>query len=205
VAAGSYSAFQGVKRIASGRLAEVAAKAKAVIDRGESSVILIFDDVTAEPVEVDFRGSIEDVLGRLAPRLEDIPDELVQPSRGPGRPRLGVVAREVTLLPRHWEWLARQPGGASVALRKLVEEARRANGEKDRRREAQAAAYRFMSALAGNEPGFEEAARVLFAGNGAWFGEVIAAWPSDIRDHAKRLAAPSFADQSAEAASGPRR
>jgi hypothetical protein len=198
------TAFQGTTRIASGPLAEVAAKVKRIVDTGELSTILIFDDVTAEPVEVDFRGSVEDVIARLTERSESI---LAAPSvqRGPGRPRLGVVAREVTLLPRHWEWLARQPGGASVALRKLVDEARRVHGEKDRRREAQAAAYRFLSALAGNERGFEEAARALFAGNRERFSEVTAAWPQDICDHAVRLAAAAFAERPAEAASHPRR
>jgi len=199
----SCTAFQGVTRIASGPLAEVAAKVNAVVDRGEPSTIFIFDDVTAEPIEVDLRGSTDDVIARLSECAESVPAALPE-QRGPGRPKLGVVAREVTLLPRHWEWLARQPGGASVALRKLVEDARRANGDKDRRREAQAAAYRFMSALAGNEPGFEEAARALFAGDEARFGEVIAAWPRDIRDHAKKLAGPAFADQPAGAASGPK-
>jgi len=190
------TAFQGTTLIASGPLAEVAAKVKRIVDTGELSTILIFDDVTAEPVEVDFRGSVEDVIARLTERSESI---LAAPSvqRGPGRPRLGVIAREVTLLPRHWEWLARQPGGASVALRKLVDEARRVHGEKDRRREAQAAAYRFLSALAGNERGFEEAARALFAGNRERFGEVTAAWPHDIRDHAARLAAAAFAERPA--------
>jgi hypothetical protein len=192
MASASCTAFQGVKRIASGPLAEVAAKVKLVVDLGEPSSILIFDDVTAEPIEVDLRGSVQDVVARLSGRSENVaPSQPEQ--RGPGRPKLGVVAREVTLLPRHWEWLARQPGGASVALRKLVEAARRGNSGKDRRREAQAAAYRFMSALAGNEPGFEEAARALFAGNEPRFGEVIAAWPRDIRDYAKALAAPAFA------------
>ncbi len=202
----SCTAFLGTTRIASGALADVAATVKAVIDRGDPSSILIFDDVTGEPVEVDFRGSIGDVVKRLAERFgESVPSPPAQQARGPGRPKLGVVAREVTLLPRHWDWLARQPGGASVALRKLVEEARRANGGKDRLREAQASAYRFMSALAGNEAGFEEAARALFAGNSARFSEAISVWPPDIRDHAMRLAAAVFADQPAEAASGPKR
>jgi hypothetical protein len=115
------------------------------------------------------------------------------PVRGPGRPKLGVVAREVTLLPRHWEWLGRQPGGASVALRKLVEDARRANGGKDRIREAREAAYRFMSAMAGNEPGFEEATRALFAGARGAFEANVAGWPHDVKAHARRLAEPSFA------------
>jgi hypothetical protein len=109
--------------------------------------------------------------------------------RGPGRPKLGVVAREVTLLPRHWEWLNRQRGGASVALRRLVDEARHADGGADRRRAAQEAAYRFMSAMAGNREHFEEATRALFAGDAARFTHLIATWPKDIRDHTQKLAA----------------
>lgn len=183
------TAFQGTVRIASGPLAQVAAKIKAVVDAGEPSIVLILDDLTSEPIEVDFRGSVEDVVKRLATHPGGVAVQVDQPAGGPGRPKLGVVAREVTLLPRHWEWLARQPGGASVALRKLVEEARRANGGKDRLREAQASTYRFISALAGNEAGFEEAARALFAGNAAGFNKAIGAWPPDIRAHAMKLAA----------------
>jgi hypothetical protein len=102
------------------------------------------------------------------------------------------VAREVTLLPRHWDWLATQPGGASVALRKLVEEARRTNRGKDRVRLAKEAAYRFMSTLAGNEPGFEEAVRALFAGSEERFGSLVKNWPVDVANHAKKLAARAF-------------
>ena len=104
--------------------------------------------------------------------------------RGPGRPKLGVVAREITLLPRHWEWLAQQPGGASVAIRRLVEQARRSGEDKDRMRQAREAAYRFMSAMAGNKPHYEDAIRALFAGDPARFEELIAGWPADVRDHA---------------------
>lgn len=180
----SYTAFEGSDRIASGELIDVALRAKEVIDRGERAPVLIFDDVTSEPVEVDFRGTLEDVRRRLTPESE--------PARRPGRPKLGVVAREVTLLPRHWEWLNSQPGGASVALRKLVEEARRDNDGRDRVRRTQEAAYRFMSAMAGNEPGFEEAARALFAGNQDRFDEFAGLWPADVRDHAKKVAATAF-------------
>jgi hypothetical protein len=105
---------------------------------------------------------------------------------------LGVVAREVTLLPRHWDWLAVQPGGASVALRKLVDEARRSSGDRDRTRAAQEATYRFISAIAGNLPGFEEACRALFAHDRRRFGDLIAGWPEDVRDYAIQLA---FSDQ----------
>ncbi len=203
MADGNCTAFQGASRIASGPIAEVAAKVKAVIDSGESSAILIFDDTTAAPVEIDFRGTVQDVIARLTARSDRT--QLENQPRGPGRPRLGVVAREVTLLPRHWAWLARQPGGASVALRKLVEEARRANSSKDRRREAETAAYRFISAMAGNEPGFEEAARALFAGHREQFTAIIRQWPRDIADYAEKLAKSALAGHAAEVASLPRR
>jgi hypothetical protein len=103
-----------------------------------------------------------------------------------------VTAREVTLLPRHWEWLAAQPGGASVALRKLVEAARRESEGPDRRRAAREAAYRFASALAGDRPGFEAMSRALFAGDAAGFAARIADWPTDIRDHLRTLASEAF-------------
>ncbi len=109
-------------------------------------------------------------------------------ARPRGRPKLGVVAREVTLLPRHWEWLADQPGGASVALRKLVEAARRDHRERDEQRQLQERAYHFMSAMAGDLPGFEEGLRALYASERARFTELIAAWPADVREHALRLA-----------------
>lgn len=193
----SCTAFEGSRRIASGELAVVARKIKEVIDRGEQAPILIFDDVTGEQFEVDFRGTTEEVLQRIARSGGDAPaDQEGESQRGPGRPRLGVVAREVTLLPRHWEWLNGQPGGASVALRKLVEEARRRNQGKDRARAAQEAAYRFLTAMAGNFPDFEEAMRALFAGDGERFDELVEPWPADVRDHAKKLAAAAFCSAS---------
>src|SRR5512144_1008569 len=105
------TAFKGARRIASGGLAEVAVKAKAAVDKGEQ--VLIFDDTTSESIELDFRGSSEDVLRRLPHPDGGEATAISGAARGPGRPKLGVVAREVTLLPRHWEWLNAQPGGAA--------------------------------------------------------------------------------------------
>jgi len=192
------TAFAGTKRIASGDLSQVALAAKTVWDRDKWAQVLIFDDLTSELIEVDFRGSPEDVERRIAEQAGAAapgsdPVAHAGDARRPGRPRLGVVAREVTLLPRHWEWLASQPGGASVALRKLVEQARGANRGRDRQRRAQEAAYRFLSAMAGNEPGFEEAIRALFAGKGERFDLMVEPWPHDIREHAKKLATVVFA------------
>jgi len=190
----SCTAFAGSRRIASGDLAEVALKAKEVIDSGERAPVLIFDDLTSEQVEVDTRGSAKDVLARLEKSAaNDESKDVVARSGeapGPGRPKLGVVGREVTLLPRHWEWLNDQPGGASVTLRKLVEAARRANAGQDRVRAARDATYRFMVVMAGNLPGFEEATRVLFARKQDRFDQfekLVIDWPRDIRRHVSRL------------------
>jgi uncharacterized protein len=185
------TAFEGTRRIAAGELAEVATRAKEVIDRGGAAPVLIFGDETGETIEVDFRGTAEDVRRRLAERREGAVGA-PQPSgtpRGPGRPRLGVVAREVTLLPRHWDWLNGQPGGASVALRRLVDEARHRYEGRDRVRRSQEAAYRFLSVMAGDFPGFEEATRALFAGDLGRFDEMVAPWPDDVREYARGLAA----------------
>jgi len=180
-------AFEDSQLIASGPLTEVAVKAKEIIDRGGS--VLMLDAETSRVIEVDFRGTIADVRKRLTiPLFEPQADQ----PRGPGRPKLGVVAREITLLPRHWDWLATQPGGASVALRKLVEAARRTETGTGKR-QAQESAYRFMSALAGNMPGFEEATRALFAGKRDAFAEQISAWPKGVQDQAKKLAERAFA------------
>ena len=186
-----FTAFEGERRLAAGGLADVALAVKHAEQRRTVEPILIFSNATGRAIDLDLRGDTEAVLARLAkPAAAGATAEAASPSepRGRGRPKLGVVAREVTLLPRHWEWLNTQPGGASVALRKLVEQARRANGDADRNRAARDAAYHFMSAMAGNLSGFEEASRALFADDRRNFMRLIAAWPADIRDHAVNLA-----------------
>ncbi|MDX1932028.1 MAG: DUF2239 family protein [Capsulimonadales bacterium] len=180
-----FVAFAGSDRIARGNLAEVTRLVRE-FDLGDRTDILIFDARTARRVEADLRTF--PAVSETRP-MEEMEEPVPQ---RPDRPRPGVVPGEVTLLPRHWEWLDRQPGGASVALRRLVDEARKANAEKDRIREAQEAAYRFMATLAGNEPGFEEASRALFASNKERFAERIAAWPPDVRDFTMQLANPAF-------------
>ena len=194
------TAFEESRCIASGPLREVAVQVKLLADQNRQKTILIFDDLSSELIELDLRGSSSDVLQRL-----DAPEQAAAPApdetpRGPGRPKLGVVAREVTLLPRHWQWLGSQPGGASVALRKLVEEARRSHEGKDRVRRSQEAGYRFLSAIAGHEAGFEEASRALFAGDAPRFDSLTANWPADVRRHAGKLLAPAFEAQATETA-----
>jgi hypothetical protein len=189
----TFTAFAGNQLIAAGDLSSVVFEARAAALADHSLPVLIFDDVTSQLIEVNLQGKPEDLEVRIAqvessmPPVSE-PEAPLQGVRGPGRPKLGVVAREVTLLPRHWDWLATQPGGASVALRKLVEDARRANQGKDRLRAAQEAAYRFMTTMGGNEPGFEEASRALFAGGRSRFERWVERWPTDVAAHARRLA-----------------
>jgi uncharacterized protein len=185
-----FTAFMGAQRLATGPLADVAIAVMQASRRSAAAPIIIFSDATGHPIDLDLRGTERDVIARLPqPDPEAATEETASAEpRGRGRPKLGVVAREVTLLPRHWEWLGTQPGGASVALRKLVEEARRANGDADRARSARDAAYRFMSVMAGNLAGFEEASRALFADDRRRFVGLIAGWPDDIRDHVVKLA-----------------
>jgi uncharacterized protein len=187
----SFTAFIGERRVAAGLLTVVALAVKAALDGGAAGEVLIFKDADARSVEVDFRGAPEDVERSVEHALAALGvGEAAR--RGPGRPKLGVVAREVTLLPRHWAWLAEQPGGASVALRKLVEEASRDKSGRDKRRRAQETTYRFLSAMAGDRPHFEEAARALFAGDKQKFIDLAQAWPKDIAAHARVLSEDAF-------------
>jgi len=189
----SLTAFDAHRRIASGPLPAVALVVKAAADRGAAGPVLVFDDRTGRQVEIDTRGTPQEVLDRLAPAAEPPAEDDAPADTGPrgrGRPKLGVVAREVTLLPRHWDWLNAQRGGASVALRQLVDAARRDNAGRDAARQAQEAAYQFMLAIAGNLPGYEEATRALFAADAEGFKGCIAGWPQDVREHALRLAFP---------------
>jgi len=195
------TAFVGARLLAAGALIDVALAVKTT--RESKEPILVFDDATGRVIDLDLRGSKTDIITRLPKILtaggfsHSPHDEKAQPAaatekRGRGRPKLGVVPREVTLLPRHWDWLATQPGGASVTLRRLVDEARRSGASSQRQREAREAAYRFMSAMAGNLPAFEEATRALFAGDAAKFGSLVAAWPDAIAAYAKQLATGAF-------------
>lgn len=170
----TYSAFAGDRRLASGPLRPVLTEARAWLERRERAALLFFDDRTGRQVDFDLRGPLEQVLARALPE-EGAPR--------PGRPRLGVVGREVSLLPRHWEWLEQQPSGISAALRRLVDEARKREPGRQRARALRDAASRFMTAMAGDRPGFEEATRALFAGEDARLARLVRAWPADVRRH----------------------
>jgi hypothetical protein len=168
--------FAGPRLAARGDLAKVARAAHAL---GDESFV-VFDEATGRALDLDVRGTAEEVLARLGPPAS-------KPARG--RPKLGVTAREVTLLPRHWDWLATQPGGASAALRRLVDQARRVSGAADEVRHAQEVTYRVMTTLAGDLPHYEEATRALFANDRARFNLLTSGWPGDIGDYVRELSA----------------
>jgi uncharacterized protein len=178
------TAFSGHELLAAGTEGEVIAAIRAALAAGETRTILVFDDTNGRQIDLDLR----------APDPGQVPfgDEASPSARKVGRPRLGVQAREVTLLPRHWEWLSEQPGGASVTLRKLVDVARKAGSGLGAVRRAREAADRFMSALLGNEPGYEEAARALYAADRDRFLAQTRAWPAAPRAYLLRLAADVF-------------
>ncbi len=186
----SFTAFFGQRQIATGQLLQVAKAAITEATPGDAP-ILILDDVTGNPVELDLRHSAERAVAGYQARLSPPEPTTAQPGRG--RPKLGVIAREVTLLPRHWDWLAGQPGGASAALRRLVEDARRSSAGPDRIRDGQLGLYRAMSVLAGDLPAFEEATRALFANDAERLTTIFEDWPTDIAGYLLRLHQSYFA------------
>jgi uncharacterized protein len=177
----TYTAFGGERLIASGDLGTMLLRTIEYVDGGGGQA-LIFEDQTGRQVDFDLSGTPDEVVARATP---------VKQRTGPGRPKLGVVCREISLLPRHWKWLEQQPSGASAALRRLVDEARKREPGKERTRLARDAAGKFMWVMAGDRPGFEEASRALFAGDQKRFEALIRDWPEDIRAHLMRLTPPS--------------
>jgi uncharacterized protein len=174
----TYTAFAGDRLIATGNLSELLSACKVFLDLGRDPQLLIFEDATGRQVDFDFRGALAEVLERAAPPPERV---------GPGRPKLGVVSREISLLPRHWEWLEEEPQGISAALRRLVDEAKRKNPGERRARQGREAVSKFMTAMAGNLEHYEEATRALFAKDSARFALLIQDWPKDIRSHLLRM------------------
>lgn len=160
------TAFLGDVQLASGSRETVT---RTLEDRypADLGAILVFDDATGRLTDLDYWDAAKTARAPSA-----------------GRPRLGVKAREVTLLPRHWDWLAAQPGGASAALRRLVESASKGPPSAKQRRDT---AYNFMSHLCGDRPGYEEALRALYRDDDAVFAGLIAGWPEDIRRHIGHL------------------
>lgn len=181
----TYTAFLDRRRLATGPLHEVAVAVLRAQQAEPEGHPLVFSNASGRSADLDLRGGEQAVAARYTVAAP------IQAPKGRGRPKLGVVAREVTLLPEHWDWLAAQPGGASVALRKLVHAARRHGGDREQTRQARDRAYHAMSTLAGDLAGFEEASRALFAGDHARLVAQMATWPQDVQTYVLQLAEPA--------------
>ncbi|MBS0480756.1 MAG: DUF2239 family protein [Proteobacteria bacterium] len=164
----TYTAFANDLWLASGSQAHIVEALRGLPELPRAADLLVFDDANGRQIDFDLRQP-----------------EAAQPTGAPGRPRLGVVAREVTLLPRHWDWLKDQPGGASATLRRLVDTAREQPLSPEAGRDA---AYRFLSAIAGDRENFEEAIRAIYQGDRGRFQQLTETWPPAIRDHAAGFA-----------------
>jgi len=179
----TYTAFAGKTLIASGALPAMLPEVKARFDRHPND-LFVFEDQTGRQVDFHLHGDLDDVLSRAIPE---------PPPAGPGRPKLGVTSREISLLPRHWAWLEQQPNGSSAAIRRLVDQAMKSEPAQQRARLAMDTTCRFMSSMAGDLPGYEEATRALYAADGTRFENLIQGWPGDIRTYILRIAEPAFA------------
>ena len=171
-AALTYAAFADNRLVASGSLDDVLRATKKRADKGGKPV-LIFEEGSGRQVDFDLRGSIDDVLARTRNQAKP----------GPGRPRLGVVSREVSLLPRHWDWLENQPNGASAAIRRLVDAARHDETGIERGRHLRNGINRVLWSMAGNFANFEEAARAIDAREDSRLDLLMSSWPKDVREY----------------------
>lgn len=187
----THIAFAGDQCLLRGSIIEVALASRRAADRGESRPIVVLDAITSQVVDLDLRGTDAEIAARLlCTAAEPAPAPQADgniPAAGPGRPRLGVVSREVSLLPRHWDWLRTQRGGASAALRRLVDEARRNSESHDSRGAAQESVDRFLRITCGDRPHYEEALRAFYAGRDDDLRQLSSGWPIDIRQHLDSL------------------
>jgi len=182
-------AFSAQKLIAEGAFGEVLQLVKNHIKQNDTGNILFFNGSDGRQIDIDLQsGAGESGNGSKAAAAESGSNQAIPTKKPRGRPKLGVVGREVTLLPRHWQWLDKQRGGASARLRRLIDQERKATAGDDMIRESQDSANRFMYAMAGDIAGFEEAVRALYARDKAGFDQETAAWPVDIRDRARGFA-----------------
>ncbi len=175
---GTVSAFLEDELIAQGPRAVVTRRIEERYPASDFSRIRVFDDATGRVTDLDYWDASADAPAEAAP---------ASPPRGRGRPKLGVVSREVTLLPRHWDWLAAQRGGASATIRRLIEDARKRRSETLTAAEAREGVHRFLTEMAGDREGYEEALRALYRSDIAGVRAIADAWPEDIRRYLNRL------------------
>ncbi len=187
-----FTVFLDQKMLIRGNLsASVLAAAKAKMDDNHSRVV-IYNDSSGKPIDVELQGSTEDIIKNIEgnPALHQYmihPEKQAKKPKKRGRPKLGVTSKEISLLPRHWQWLARQKGSPSATLRRLIDESRKANMGRELVEQSRDAVHAFMWDMCGNFVNFEEATRYLFRNDFVTFYEKISTWPNDIKEHVRRL------------------
>lgn len=185
------TAFNNTNKLANGPLIEVIMAMKTAIIENQNAKILCFLDENGAMIDFDLSGSNEQIIARLLTQFkapstsEQI--EIIETQSKAGRPKLGVIAKEVTLLPRHWEWLGAQNGGASATLRRLVEIAAKESIGIAARKNAQNATYRFLQNIAGDFENYEEVLRAIFADDFEKMRNLMKNWPQDIQNYAQKL------------------
>lgn len=185
----SYTVFDKFQILSQGSLNEVAIAVKKRLRIQSDARILIFSDSTGRQVDLDFSGTEKDTLERLKIYIP----KTASPHTGAGRPKLGVIPREISLLPHHWEWLLNQEGGASSAIRRLIDEKNKpALLAKDKIKQAQEVTYKFLSAIAGDLPHFEDVIRFLYRKDKKKFENLMSDWPKDIVKYSTALANQAF-------------
>jgi len=184
-------AFEGHALLARGALADVGQAVRGRLAAGSQARLAVYDERSGRPVDLDCSGGDPAFVNEPAEAGASGIELDAQGPRGPGRPKLGVVSREVSLLPRHWEWLAAQRGGASASLRRLVDAARKEGVAGQRVKDAVEVAHRFLWDLAGDLPDFEEATRALFAHDFAALERRTASWPAGVREQLARFLQPA--------------
>lgn len=185
----TYTAFEGFQKLISADLEKVLLTVKRRLKANRDSSVLIFSDSTGKQMDFDLSGTDADVTDRH--KIYTMKTAPPQPTVG--RPKLGVVPREISLLPSHWEWLNNQTGGASPTIRQLIDEKIKSSStDRLKVKTSQEVTYKFLSALAGDLPNFEEAVRYLYRSDRKKFLEQVSGWHKDVVDHALRLAADAF-------------
>ena len=184
-----YTVFDGFKIVSQGNIEEVAIATKKYLKKEDSARILIFSDLSGKQMDLDLSGTDKDVTDRLSVYKTA---DTTSSGTGPGRPKMGVKPREVSLLPTHWEWLSTQSGGASATIRRLVDEKMKTAAPKDKIKKTQETVYTFLNSIAGDLENFEDAIRFLYRQDEAKFKEAIAAWPKDLKKHTLALASEAF-------------
>lgn len=174
----TYTAFTCLSRIGGGDLETTVRDTWAYIQDHPEANVQVFDDRTGHGVDLDLRGGLDEAMARVVPPKN---------KKGPGRPALGVVCREVCLMPRHWEWLDEQTLSASAVIRRLIEAARKETSSDMARKRALEAAGRFMWAVAGDLVGFEEASRALYAERWPIFDRLVEPWAADVREQLAKM------------------